>query len=111
MITKPTVLVLGAGASMAYGFPSGIELRDNILMELEGVNINILRGLGHAPHELENFKKAFTRSPVYSIDAFLERRLEFMDLGKSLNTNHLLPIEKSNNRKNRKAPAMILKSS
>jgi len=31
MITKPTVLVIGAGASKPYGFPTGQELRDYIL--------------------------------------------------------------------------------
>jgi len=31
MISRATVFVLGAGASMPYGFPSGKELRDNVL--------------------------------------------------------------------------------
>jgi hypothetical protein len=31
MITKKTVLVLGAGASTHLGFPTGTELKDQIL--------------------------------------------------------------------------------
>ena len=31
MIRTPTVLVLGAGASMEYGFPSGERLRQQIV--------------------------------------------------------------------------------
>jgi len=27
VITKPTVLILGAGASINYGFPSGLQLK------------------------------------------------------------------------------------
>ena len=35
MISKPTVLILGAGASMPFGFPSGEGLVSCILNELE----------------------------------------------------------------------------
>ena len=31
MITRPTVLVLGAGASKPYGFPTGREIADQII--------------------------------------------------------------------------------
>ena len=36
MINNDTVLVLGAGASMDYGFPSGEQLIENIINYLEG---------------------------------------------------------------------------
>ncbi len=35
MITKPTVLVLGAGASKPYGYPLGGELLEYIYAVLE----------------------------------------------------------------------------
>ena len=31
MITIPTVFILGAGASKSYGFPTGAELRKDII--------------------------------------------------------------------------------
>jgi hypothetical protein len=33
MITKPTLFILGAGASIPYGFPSGWDLRNRICAE------------------------------------------------------------------------------
>lgn len=36
MIDNDTVLVLGAGASMDYGFPSGEQLIEDIINYLEG---------------------------------------------------------------------------
>lgn len=36
MINNDTVLVLGAGASMDYGFPSGEQLIEDIINYLEG---------------------------------------------------------------------------
>ncbi|WP_156096076.1 hypothetical protein [Methanobacterium sp. SMA-27] len=35
MIKTPTVFVLGAGASIPYGYPSGEKLREEICHELE----------------------------------------------------------------------------
>ena len=35
MITKPTVLILGAGASINYGFPSGLQLKALICKEIK----------------------------------------------------------------------------
>ena len=37
MITRPTVLILGAGSNVEYGFPTGDKLR-----------VEIIRGLGDA---------------------------------------------------------------
>jgi hypothetical protein len=36
MIDDNTVLILGAGASMDYGFPSGKQLIENIINHLHG---------------------------------------------------------------------------
>ncbi len=83
MIRKNTVLVLGAGASCPYGFPTGTQLRDAIrnlhnitkldprlaLYDECGVSLPEIRGLG-----IE-----FRYSGVKSIDAFLERHPHLVD--------------------------------
>jgi len=35
MITKPTVLILGAGASINYGLPNGLQLKAEICREIQ----------------------------------------------------------------------------
>ena len=35
MIPEPTVLILGAGASMNYGFPSGLQLKAKICKAIQ----------------------------------------------------------------------------
>ena len=64
MITRPTVLILGAGASYPYGLPLGGELRNSICQLAR------------------DFARQFKRSHVKSIDAFLAKRTEFTDVGK-----------------------------
>jgi hypothetical protein len=91
MITKPTVLVLGAGASIPYGYPSGKELRDKILNNLAETIVrpvdsprwrNTLYAQGFDPKKVRDFRNEFLRSQQYSIDAFLANRPEFVDIGK-----------------------------
>src|SRR5262245_18271949 len=90
--TPSTVLVLGAGASRPYGFPLGQELKEGIC----GMIGNWLEGTRQSPDlaELiskhgftrdiqETFFRALSTSPRNSIDAFLEIRTEFRDLGKT----------------------------
>ena len=88
MITVPTTLVLGAGASKPYGFPSGAELRALLS------NANNLRGMiGFNESEIQEFSSVFSRSGMPSIDAFLARRgthkvrsdswCTFSDIGKA----------------------------
>ncbi len=96
MITRPVVLVLGAGASMPYGYPVGSELRQQIIDELsngskgahgqtdhEGVGLRKCL-LANDFHEskLQEFAKVLTQSQTTSVDVFLERRPEFVELGK-----------------------------
>jgi hypothetical protein len=93
MITAPTVLVLGAGASMPFNFPSGAKLLQDI--------INLLptdRMRQHVPAsnptDLMAFQKALSHSGVSSIDAFLEHRPEFIEVGKIAIALCLMPCEK-----------------
>lgn len=70
MITVPTTLVLGAGASMPYGFPSGSTLREwlcdpDTLRDLQ-IKFN--------EEDIKVFCETFLHSGMQSIDAFLARR-------------------------------------
>ncbi|MGE5499763.1 MAG: hypothetical protein ACM3Q2_16955 [Syntrophothermus sp.] len=105
MITKPTVFVLGAGASVPYGFPTGAELRlsicKNFHNKLSGIRSSVAYIKNHEPDELEtqcnNFTKAFMNSGNSSIDLFLSRRREFYDLGKMAIVMEILEAEKASN--------------
>src|SRR6266498_1427355 len=83
MITKSTVLVLGAGASIPYGYPSGAGLVKEIFQYI-GSNEwrSIYESLGIEESDLNSFRAELHQSQKPSIDAFLEHRLEFIKVGK-----------------------------
>lgn len=91
MISKPTVFILGAGASKPYGYPLGWELRERILALPD--DCELFPKLDHAPNEFIQFKKALAESPAESIDAFLEHRDEFTRIGKHAIAAELLKCE------------------
>ena len=72
MIREQTVLVLGAGASMPYGYPSGKDLRRR-LCEPELFSGALSKGW-FQDEEIDSFCNSFQRSGMTSIDAFLARR-------------------------------------
>lgn len=85
MIKNNTLLVLGAGASMAYNFPSGADLRREIIARLTesspfATSLNKLTRASHA--EIQAFRNDFHLSNIISIDAFLAMRPEYSKLGK-----------------------------
>ena len=94
MVTKPTAFVLGAGVSMPYGFPSGSRLVKEICgatgipfeddqpgLLTKGEITKVFHN-AFGERKTEEFGKALNLSQKYSIDAFLERRPEFIDIGK-----------------------------
>ena len=98
MIEKPTVLILGAGASMPYGFPSGEELMLEILEEIRPNSgkelFRVLLGFGFKPNDIDDFYTGLKHSRKFSVDEFLERRPEFMKIGKIAITLTLSTYEK-----------------
>lgn len=84
MIKSPTVLVLGAGASLPYGFPLGSELRSEIL-GLPQSRSAVALNTSIKQHPLfTEFVDAFMASRRYSIDAFLATRMRFAEVGKQV---------------------------
>src|SRR5258708_4269156 len=97
MIKKDTVFVLGAGASQAYGFPSGTGLVDRICAKLEDPASDHFRVLQEAAKcteaEIKHFRRRLRESRLNSIDAFLQRRQEHSALGKCAIAQDLLACE------------------
>ncbi len=99
MITKPTVLILGAGASAHCGYPLGGDLVNRLCAlrgkpELDNLPQDWTR------NDAEKFLTRLSRSDHTSIDAFLEENLDQAPLGKFLiaremkkleNIDHLFP--------------------
>lgn len=83
MISKKTVFILGAGAHIPYGFPSGKELMGNVVDQLMrgmrdtelslrtlpqrgGININIVQ-----QKNIEKFIESLNKAGQASIDSFI----------------------------------------
>jgi len=94
LITKNTVFILGAGASVPYGYPTGFNLSQEIKISLQNVNTGIpeiredllplFNELGYGTKELMEFYECFLNAATYSVDKFLENRPDFEVLGKLL---------------------------
>lgn len=99
MINTPTVFILGAGASTAYGFPTGDGLTQEILDRTNLNNaknedlITILDDLDFDPAILEPLRKNLSLSRQ-TIDVFIEKNQEYAALTKYLITECLLNCEK-----------------
>jgi hypothetical protein len=105
MIERKLVLVLGAGASMPFGFPSGYGLMREIVDQLkphgtQGSRIlgqpmlSALVSAGFDRDFIEAFRSALEKSGKRSVDAFLEHRNQFIDVGKTAIAFALIPKER-----------------
>jgi hypothetical protein len=95
MITIPTVLVLGAGASTCFGYPSGQKLKQNILANYNQYDL-LISQLGYTDKNTQEFIDALRTSGRSSVDAFLEHRPDFVEIGKIEITLDLITHEKFN---------------
>jgi len=114
MITKKTVLVLGAGASMPFGFPSGQGLVDKISHTIvkwfdyrESKNI---RGIGNK-EKFGYFIKKLQKADPPSIDIFLEAHPDLQPVGKAAIAMALLPLEHTGNLKEKFGRRRVMKKS
>ena len=88
MISRPTVLIVGAGGSMPYEFPSGDRLLRNICEflnpDIETAEKKMLTSMNIDVAELHRLRDDLLRSGAPSIDDFLSTRLELVDCGKKV---------------------------
>lgn len=95
MIKTNTVFVLGAGASVPFGFPTGIGLREMICTQgLQNSNLYGLLGMcGQSPKDIKDFRNEFEWSGLDSVDAFIARRPEYQNIGELAIAAALVPME------------------
>ena len=101
MIKKHTVLVLGAGASVPYGFPTGHELKWQIIGAAHNRQVQPYQDIRRAiaackvnEDTLKEFGRALQHSGSRSVDDFLEYRMDFLDVGKIAIASALVRCEK-----------------
>lgn len=91
-----TVLILGAGASKPYGYPTGDELQKQILANLGDPKSDPsrqLHQLGHSPAKIEEFWRRLQGADADSIDEFLRNQSAFEELGKQAIAQVLMKSE------------------
>lgn len=96
MIEVPTTLVLGAGASMDFGFPSGQRLLLDVVSALASPTSGLSQVLGQIGIEQSvtaEFREALILSRPPSVDVLLETREEFLKVGKASIAASLIPHE------------------
>ena len=97
MINEPTVLVLGAGASQPYGFPTGRDLLLKICADLINEGTPLSKNMstcGYPRDQQKAFRDPLFFSMLPSVDAFLENRPEFLEIGKTVLSCALIPYER-----------------
>src|SRR5262249_4143950 len=91
LITKPTVMILGAGASMPYRFPSG----EGLFQSARKLDLNALADTIRpaSPHLARPLHLAVRDSLDQSLDAMLELRADLGEAGKAYMARTLLQAE------------------
>ena len=112
MINSKTALVLGAGASAPYGFPLGRNLLLEIGRELYSGSVNpyqnTLIECGFAINDLRKFAVELLNSMQPSVDAFLENRPEYMQIGKHAIAAKLIQLEERLARREKKDGGLLV---
>jgi hypothetical protein len=95
VISKNTVLVLGAGASEPYALLTGGELKNRIISQVADTSMPIGRAVveaGFLSDSVTTFRDKLRMAPL-SIDRFLQTQPSFLELGKFAIAAALLPCE------------------
>ncbi len=94
MKKRKLLMILGAGASKPYGFPTGKELLkqvQNTRLETEFENISL--ELGVYDSQFKAFNNDLMLSGMPSIDAFLENNSQYIKVGKIVIAYFLIRYE------------------
>jgi hypothetical protein len=99
MIRSGTVLILGAGASAPFGFPCGRPLLLEIAHGIKVLSSSLgdlghrLEGCGYDRDLVKQFGRELLLSAQPSVDAFLEKRREYIEVGKAAIACAMIPYE------------------
>jgi hypothetical protein len=96
MFDPSTVLILGAGASTAYGFPLGRELKQRIIQNASNANTSQAKQMleaGYSEAQIRDLHMDLVRSIHPTIDAFLEDRPSRREIGAFAIAQALMPLE------------------
>lgn len=101
MIKRPTVFVLGAGASQPYGFPLGSTLSEQVqraILDERSMFAQDLCSAGTPPDfiklaDVRRFAAELQASGRYSIDEFLPHQPGYRQIAKSAIAQTLIPHE------------------
>jgi hypothetical protein len=97
MIETPTVLILGAGASVPFGFPTGRKLVKDVCDSLQpGTQLfKLMEYYRFSDTKIQTFRETLNGSRKPSVDAFLERNPQYLEIGKLAIVHILLSYEKT----------------
>lgn len=97
MIKRPSVFVVGAGASVPFGFPTGAELRRRICTELRRgyAMFDLVSSAGFEEELIETVRHEFETSGLWSIDAFVGYRPQYQNVCEATIASALLPLEQT----------------
>src|SRR5688500_5322478 len=96
IVERNTVLILGAGTSMPYDFPSGVLLLRRIQNAMAGAHsalAPLLHQAGYDWAQIQQFADAVQTCGRSSIDAFLGSRQDLADVGRAAIAALLIPHE------------------
>jgi hypothetical protein len=98
MIKQRTVLILGAGASLDYGYPLGRTMQDQILLEIgesgnPGGSARALSDAGFNGALISELRSALSESGFDTIDQLLEHRGDLVEIGKTAIACNLIRFE------------------
>lgn len=100
MIRSPTTLILGAGASAPFRFPTGYGLLREVIARLDPARSSTfqeyLGWLEYGTADISKFRNALQKCGKTSVDAFLEHRSEFIPIGKAAIAATLIGFENEN---------------